>query len=178
MPPVASGDQNELIFRFLDAVGDGTGAKSATGDYSSAPTVFLIQPPPKEVYRISRMIVTIEGDLNMRADRYGSLPDALANGITVQVHNGVDVVADLTDGVPITNNAEWARAAFDVDLKNWGPGMGREYLLVRWRFSDAGQFLRLEGRLNESLRVRLNDDFTGLIEHYFMVQGYIEGTAK
>lgn len=61
---------------------------------------------------------------------------------------------------------------YDVELKSWGAG--NEVLLVRYTFLKSGQFVRLVGDNNERLEVVLNDNLTGLIDHSFLIQGYIE----
>ena len=53
-------------------------------------------------------------------------------------------------------------------------GAGNDQLIARWTFSKAGRPIRLVGDNNERLEVVLNDDFTGLVHQYFVVQGYIE----
>ena len=167
----STGVQRLPFFRFLDLNGDGTGTKNAIGDYST-PDIFYIQPAAGVVYRVARMIVSIEDGGGMRAERYASLGAALSTGVQVRVQNDSGTVIDLTNGIPITSNALWGSACYDVDVKSWGAG--NDILLVRWTFERAGQMLRLDGDANERLEVVLSDDFTGVVGHYFMAQGYDE----
>lgn len=172
--PSNTGQTRQSLSRFLDLDGDGTGTKNAIGDYSTADTLY-IQPAAGTVYRIERMLVSIEDGVGMRAERYGGLAAALTNGVTVRVADDSGTILDLTDGLPIKSNAGWGSYCYDVDIKAWGAG--NELLLVRWTFAKAGVPLRLDGDNNERLEVILNDDMTGLVSHYFMVQGLDEGTS-
>lgn len=169
-----NGTVNLLLSRYLDTNGDGTGTKNATGDYSVTPETFYIAPAAGEVFRINRLLILVEDTAGMEADEYGNLGSALANGITARVHNGTATVVDLTDGIPITTNAEWGALCYDVDLKTWGTG--NEFLLVRWTLAAAGVPIRLDGDATEALELVLNDNLTGLVAHKFLAQGYQEQT--
>jgi len=175
--PVAAtsnGPVNLILSRHLDTNGDGTGSKDAIGDYSTTQGVFKITPPAGTIYRIARMIVCVADSAGMAAEEYGNLGAALANGITLRIHNGTSTVVDLVDSFPITTNSGWARLCYDADLKSWGAG--DELLVARWTFAKSGVPLRLDGDATESLEVLLDDDLQGLIGHNFLVQGYTENT--
>jgi hypothetical protein len=162
-----------IISRLLDTVGDGSGTKAATGDYSVTPAFFRIKPGPTESFSIERMIVSIEDTAGFAAADYGNIAGGLANGVVVYVENDRDgIVYRLTDiSRPIVNNAGWGYCCYDANLVTWGPG--NEFLLVRWTFARSGAPVVLRGSLGERLVVALNDDCTGLVEHNFLVQGYI-----
>ena len=161
-----------IIAQYLDTNGDGTGAKNAIGNYSDATGsgVENFFYESKGYCHIHRMIVAIEDNTNMWASRYGGGP-TLTNGILVKVidADGLTEIKDLTNFVPIKTNARWGALCYDVDLKTWGTG--NELLLARWSFDRAGSPIRLEPGM--SLRVILNDDFSILNDHRFMVQGEI-----
>jgi hypothetical protein len=171
----SNGTQNLNLYRYLDTSGTGIGAKNANLDFDAVPLNYKIAPPAGTIYRIARMIVTVEDTSGFQAQEYGNTGGALANGIQVRIHNGSSTVLDLTDGIPITKNAEWGSTCYDVDLKTWGAG--NEFLVARWTFTKAGEYLRLDGDASEELQLVLTDDMTGLIGHYFFVQGYEESSA-
>jgi hypothetical protein len=160
------------LSRFADTVGDGTGTSIAVGNYSDVGlgvTDFMIAPAAGEVFQIERMIVSIEDTVGMDADSYG-------NGITLT--NGIDVlVANDTGDLwywtqpnhPITTNGEWAHYCYDAQLLGWG--QGNEHIVVRWTFGKTGHPLVLNGNVGAKLIIRLNDDFSGLIDHGFLIQG-------
>lgn len=166
--------QTNIFSRFLDTNGDGTGTTNANGDYSGTGNEdqFYIAPASGESFWIERMIVSVEDTSGFTAQEYGNLGAALTDGIEVQVRTGADTVKiDLTDGVPIETNAHWGRMCYDVDVKSWGAG--NELLVCRWTFTRTGGALILNGGNSERLTVVLSDSFTGLISHYFLVQGYV-----
>ena len=169
------------LYRYLDTVGDGTGTKNAIGNYSASEEIFFIQPPANQIFRIVRMIILIGGKASqVKTDHYGSL-SALTNGVVVRVQNNGTVI-DLTDGIPIKTNSAWGGLCYDSEIYS-STSNTDTYNRVRWTFERAGYPIRLDGSLNQRLEVVLNDDFThaggtdALTSHYFMVQGYIEGTT-
>lgn len=156
------------LFRHLDTNGDGTGTKNAVGDYSSTPTDFKIQPAANQMFILHRMLVFIKDTTGIDADAYGN-GIVLTNGINIKYSHAAGVVVDMVDGIPITVNGDWGRLCYDVELKAWGAG--NEILVVRWTFDKAGEPLVLNGADGDRFVVSLNDDFSGLLAHYFMVQG-------
>ena len=156
-----------MISQFLDTNGNGTGTNNAIGDYSSAAEEFYFQPSSGETYSISRMIVTIEDTSGFSAQEYGNLGAALTNGITIKVMDGETVDQNLTE-VPIIKNGQWPMYCHDSTLHTYGAG--DEVLTSRWTFAKSGQSLNLSSA--QKLVVTLNDDFTGLISHRFLIQGH------
>jgi hypothetical protein len=158
-----------IISRHLSNDGTATGTKNANGNYAT-PTRFYIQPAAGEIFVITRLIVAIYDTGGMQTQEYGNLGGPLANGVTVQLAtNGVQT-KDLCDGVPVKYNGDWARMCHDADVKSWGAG--NDHNTIRWTFARSGTDVVLDGDSLESLDVVLNDDFTGLISHYFLIQGY------
>lgn len=159
------------INQYLDDNGDGTGNKNAIGNYSLGVENFYYQSTGYST--INRMIVSIEDGQNMRAEYYAALNGPLTNGILIKIidSDGLTELRDITDNVPIVANAQWGALCYDVDIKTWGAG--NEVLLVRWTFSAAG-IDPISLSPGQSLRVILNDDFTGLVRHGFMIQGQIK----
>ena len=165
-----TGTQLPRVDRYLDTNGDGTGTVHAIGDYSVAPTSFFIQPPPGQIFRIVRMLVYIEDSGSFDSGRYGN-NIILVNGITVQslIDSQPHV---LSAQLPVLINSHWNRLCYDFTVSSYGAG--NETATGRWTFRKAGQSVRLIGDNNDRLEVILNDDFTGLADHTFLVQGYIE----
>jgi hypothetical protein len=154
------------ISQYMDTTGDGTGTYEANGDYSGAAEEFLyVAARPVEIHR---MVVTIEDTVGMQAEEYGNLGAALTNGVVVEIRDENDnVLVVLTGQDPVHTNAEWGSHCYDVDLKTWGSG--DELLLVRWTFEKKGEPVQLD--TGQKLVVRLNDNFTGLLQHRFFAQG-------
>lgn len=164
---MAIGDPDGSIYRFLDTNGDGTGGKSANGDYSVTPEEFSFKASKRS--RINRMIIHIEDTTGAASSDYGNIAGGLSNGYSVVVKDEAGTtIKDLTDGIPIKTNMGLGRYCYDVDLKTWAAG--DEAVQVRWTFAKAGLALKLYP--NYSLSITFNDDLTGLVDHTFMVQGY------
>ncbi len=153
---------------------DGTqdGEKNANGTYASV-TPFWLTPVGADILSIERMLVEVEDTNGMTAAEYGNLGAALTNGITVQIiaSDGSTVISDLTQGVPIKTNAAWRRYCFDVAVDAWGGAAPvNDVLSVRWTFAKSGVPLILKA--GQRLQVNLHDTLTGLIAHYFGIQGH------
>ena len=167
----------KLLSRLADTVGDGTGTKSATGDYDGDPTIFKIRAKPTEQIIIYRMLVHMEAASFANSDQYGSGP-ALANGIALYVADNDGVIQYyLTDpSHPVTANGEWAHQCYDYAHFDTQFGAGSEYAAVRWTFAKSGKPVELLP--GWSICVLCEDDLTlgtrGLVEHQFMMQGYYE----
>ena len=154
--------------RVLSANGDGTGTKNAIGDYSSGQN-FFIAPPAGSIYTITRMIVQIRDAGVFTADKYGFISE-LSTGISVLLLDDDDnTLVDLTDGLPVTCNADWGRLCHDVTHMDWGAG--DEFISARWTFSKFGRPIQLHGDSGQKFAVHLEDDMTGLVDHLFTVQG-------
>ncbi|MCU7840858.1 MAG: hypothetical protein KZQ94_15950 [Candidatus Thiodiazotropha sp. (ex Troendleina suluensis)] len=159
-----------LIYRYLDTNGDGTGTKNAVGNYTTE-TEFFIAPGLAYQYGLHRMIVSIQDASGSSAAEYGNIGSALTNGIKISVIDSSDnELLDLTDGLPIKTNAEWAAACYDDTLNTWG--QGNELFAIRWTFTkDSGDPLLIKP--GNRFSVVLNDDLTGLVSHKFFVRGKI-----
>ena len=162
----------ESIYRYLDSNGDGTGSNNANLDFGSSPDVFYIQPAENQIFYLNRMIVSVGDGAGMQAEEYGNLGSALTNGITVCVVDDGGIALQLCGGIPVKTNAGWGRICFDVELKTWGAG--DELLVVRWTFAKAGYPIRLIGSKNERLEVSFSDNMTGLLSHYYLVEGWVD----
>jgi hypothetical protein len=162
------------LYRYLDTVGNGSGTKNhIAATYAATQGIAKIAPEPGSVFKIHRMIVSLEDTSGMIAGGYGDIGSPLSEGITVKVGNRDGVKLDLTDGVPIKTNSGWGRLCYDVDIKSWGTTPTNELLVVRWTFSKSGAPIVLNGRKGEYLYVTFDDDLDELISHYFLVQGTI-----
>ncbi|MCK5610913.1 hypothetical protein KAR91_54065 [Candidatus Pacearchaeota archaeon] len=160
--------------RYADTVGNGTGTKNAAAlDGSSTPAILRIAPGPGEIFKITRLIPTVEDTGNLDSGGYGN-GSALTNGIEVFVKRfvgeaGVTTLWDVTDGIPIKTNAAWKTLCFDENLSTYG--LGNQ--LVAWRYSffydNDGDPLILSGDNKEELQIVFNDLMTFLVNHYFRI---------
>ncbi len=156
----------ENIYRYLDVTGDGTGSTDGAVDGSSTPV--LLKYLPTATVKIERMLVYIRDGGGFRAEYYGSISAGITNGITVKTYDQSVEDVDLTAGLAVKTNADWARLCYDATRIDFGSG--DNFLSVRWTFSKSGRPLTLDN--GDELRVTLADDFSDLVEHRFMIQGY------
>ena len=163
--------RHELISRYLDTVGDGSGVKNGAVDHSGAAVEYKIAPPSGHVYQIARLIVSIEDNAAFDSGGYGGITPtaALTNGISVLKKDDDETMVDLTDGIPVKTNAGWATLCHD--FIEHGFGSGNVIGTARWTFAQSGEPVTLDGRLHEYLCVVLNDDLSDLVAHRFLVQG-------
>jgi len=150
---------------------DGLGVTDhATGNYA-VPTNFELRPAASEKFVVARMIFFLVDTGTLDSSRYGNAL-VLTNGLKISKSNGAGVLIDLTNANPIITNADYGHHCYDVQVLNFG--VGDESLAARWSFFKHGQpGIELNGADGEVLRVTLEDNFTGLIGHAFIAQGYI-----
>lgn len=161
--------QRRPVFRFLDTLGNGLGTKDATGNYSSTDTPFFIETTdPKEQLVLHRVMCYVEdsgGSPSLAT--YGGLT-ALTDGIVCRVTYRDGTVIDLTNGVPIQSNSEWARICYDVEIATFPAG--NNYVHARWTFARSGWPIVLNAF--DKLEFVMRDNLSSYVEHSFLVQGY------
>lgn len=154
------------LYNFLDTVGDGTGDIDASGDYSTiGQNFFYTCPNDVKFVTIERMIIHYEDVGNFDADKYGN-NITIANGVEVRVEKRGETV-DLTAGRPVQTNAHWGEMTYDTFHSDYGTG--NDFLTVRWTFAKSGAPVKLYP--GEKFIVYLSDDFSGLVEQLFKIQG-------
>lgn len=152
--------------RFADTVGDGTGTKQATGNYSDGGlgvTDFFITPPAGRVYQVHSMTIYVS-DAALELYQY-------VGGSTLTV--GIDVIrgpagseASLIDTPLITQLGHWLRqtASGSTMIAN---GSASDVFVAT--LPDITKPVLEPG---DKYIIRLNDDFSGLIEHTFFLHGF------
>jgi hypothetical protein len=140
---------------------------NANGNYATVADEFYFEAA-RDCY-IHRLIIHISDTTGAQAQDYGNITGGLSNGYTIVEQDDTQTtLKDLCDGVAITTNGSIGRYCYDVELKSWGAG--DEFIQARWTFAKAGYPLYLPA--GHRLSITFNDDLSGLLEHYFMVQGY------
>jgi len=162
---------NKHVFQLLSSDGDGTGTSSAVGDYSVTPLSLKIDAVAHSDIIIERMIVMIQDSNAMDTEDYGNLA-TLTNGIRVYVRNSSDAIIEEITVFPILSNGHWAGHCHDFTIH--GFNSGDRIASIRWTFAKSGKPIVLKAASGNYLEVLLNDDFTGLVDHKFDVQGYYE----
>jgi hypothetical protein len=153
----------EQITKFLR---NAQGSEQANGNYSGDSTEFFYSRSDRSVCLRTLLVAIVDNGAFSR-DGYGGT-SALTNGIGVRIKEGDNVILDLTNSRPIKSNAAWGFFAYDEWNRPVGPGDGA--MVVRWRFavSTGADIKLLPG---QRFVVELNDDFTGLLAHLFLLYG-------
>lgn len=157
------------ISQLLSSDGTGGGITSPVGDYSANPLALKITPPADRTYRMRRVLISIEDTGTFSAGTYGALRSGLRIGITAFVADTSGVRYTLT-AFPIKTNADWASHCYDGKPVDFGAG--NNLYVLRWTFAKAGAPVVLQGAEGAFLQFTFNDDFRGLVNHRFVVQGY------
>jgi len=169
--PVLAGAQYHHLCRYLDSVGDGTGDVDAIGDYSTAPQVFSMGPPPGDVWIVSTLIVYIRDRGFMRADEWANI-GTLTNGVAIMHVDDSGVLADITNGRPLLVSSDLD--AICADFRKTDYAGIHESLVGIIDFGRDGAPVRLVGNDSGRLMVLLRDDFTGIEVQRFRAVGFRE----
>lgn len=152
--------------QLLSTNGDGSGDIEAIGNYS-IPTEFYISPAENTTLELHRLLIHLTDTGSLDANSYGN-GISLTNGVQLSVtdSSGTRILTNPT----IFTNSDWGKQCYDAQVLAFG--QGDESLNARWTFTRAGvPFILKEP--SHRLSIILNDDFTGLNEHNFIVQGNV-----
>ena len=156
-----------IIHQFLDVNGDESGATNFNGNYSVTPITAYIQPPAGEVYVITHLLIAVTDNL-INVDGYGNL-SALSNGYDIQVVDSSDtLIVQLSGSLKINTHLDLATRYYHT--RYISTGTGSNSMLHNVNFEEDGQPVILKDQ--QKLRIVLNDDFTGLVDHSFYANGY------
>ena len=161
---------NVPVVQLLSSNGDGTGTTSLVGNYAGAATNFEYEVPANERHRLMRLLVMVKDTGTFDADTWGN-GISLTNGWSLQVLQADDtVIANLT---PVAVKTSGQLSSYCFDVRNDNYGQGDEILSARWtfaKFTRKGEGLVLDE--GERLALILHDDYSGLTDQRFVVQGY------
>lgn len=170
--------QYDLVCRFLDTVGDGSGTTNmGVADHTG--TRFIFQPEVGQIIVVQRLIFSLEDETGFKAETFGK-ESALANGLLLQAEHADHVVTDFLAGDTIKTNGQFGLFCYDVAVHNWANTPTDEILLARFTFTKLGprtngvQGLRLIGDRLENLVMTVQDDLTNILRLKVMAQGYLE----
>lgn len=152
--------------------GDGTGTQNWIGNYSVTNDTAYYLPPVGDHVVIHKLDVIITDGGTVNTNTYGALT-ALTNGIVMQLRDDNGVVEVFADSVK--TNGGW----FDLtdDYKDFSLAGGDKHLKFSFYFAEGlGEDMNLDNidSTNPRFEIILRDDFTGLVEHYFIVHGYFD----
>ena len=131
----------QLQNRFLDTVGDTTGAIDMSVDGSVTPVEFKLKCPAGFNVHLEAVSVLIQDEGQLPLGEYGN-ELALTNGIQILVRNADGSVRnDVTDQLAIKSNADWLAYAFKITSLDFFDG--QSVLAVTSNLNEGGRPLRL-----------------------------------
>lgn len=160
-----AGRASTTTVRYLTDDGTGiTGNRNATGNYSVTPQDFFVGPPGSEVWIVKRIGGVISGLNNASLADYGSISGGLTQGLRFFLEvagQEIDITASSNHK---TNVDLLANGNVGYELNYGGNDKLDQFFLPTIADTDT---IRLDGRLNMKLILRLNDDFSALANHTF-----------
>ena len=158
-----TGVQKPLFFKRL--MNGGSSNMNVDGSVTSV--VFEISPPTGEVWRIASWTLYIQDSGTFDASKWG-------NGLVLT--NGIKPVLNIGgtdyDMLDFTIKTSGELSSVCDGLNHLSFGAGDEVITAEWNFVGKGQYVRLTE--NDSIKLVVNDDLTGLTKQYSLIKGYIE----
>lgn len=155
---IAQGNSKTFVNEFLK---DGSNI-NANSNYSGSVTDFKYVANENNT-KITRMIVFIRdtgGGIDVT--KYGNITGGLNIGIKTYIKPSGQAKIYLHSDLPIMSNGNWGAICYDSEIRD-------TIVSVRWTFNKSGTSLILQNQ--DEFGVELNDDLSGLNEHYFLIQG-------
>ncbi len=149
------------------------------GNYSGSSSDFVYQVPEGKIAAIARVVITITCDTTILPGKYGD-GNALTNGIVPKILDSNDnlvrylisntVSSSVGESTGyIKKNIDWSAVCYDFKIIPDSGVSAADLALFRWTFARAGTPIILSNQ--EKICFTLNDDFTGLSDHRFTLQG-------
>ena len=152
--------------RFLDTGGDATGLINANVDGSGTPIDFKVQAGPKQLILLHKLIVSVRDNAQFVAQGYGGLPYL---DVGIQIFWKQDAAApevDRTDQREIHCNGCWALYADDYQVR-----ISAANDVVHSSMHEFSTPLVIGP--GGYYAIRINDNLSGLTQHYFRVHGML-----
>lgn len=137
----------------------------ATGDYSVTPEDFYFQCPVNAYVEINKIRIVVSDGGSPTRTEYGNLGSALTNGVRAYFKPFSQDEYEVTPSLrPIKSNEDFENIANNLDKIDYATNDdSRDYEIV------LGSPIRLDQ--GDAFIIRLNDDFTGLTSHRFIIHG-------
>lgn len=149
---------------------DGTGAFNHIGNYASTPLVVGVTAPSH--YEVYSIIVLIADNASFNATDYGGIASGTVTigpkFYVVLAGSSPGTELPLLSSAPLFQNFQWFTVTEDASLSTFAGTF--QCLRVNFKIDEEyGKPLRLN--TGDSLRCRLADNFTGLVNQTFAVRG-------
>lgn len=158
-----------ILNKQFDTVGNGTGTKNAIGNYSAEAQSFKITVPANKTYSLENLKIYMASSSAFTTSGYGSSLANITNGWTIKVRKD-GVLTDILDGMVIKSNYDLEGIATSINRVSFS-GL-EDGFVVTVSFSEYGIPFYLKAA--EYIEIVLNDDFSGLTKHQFIIKGHGE----
>ncbi len=143
-----------------------------TNSSLETPSIFEYQIPSGLTVDLTRLNFIITGWGAIHPSNFAGIENGLNNGglLSIIDDDGINVLLDFNDGVPIITNDHFAKLA-GVDSVAVDVGNGDDWFPIRFTIQKAGKKMRME----EGYRVRWTnrDKLSSITRFQIMVQGVI-----
>lgn len=159
-----------LFTAFLSDDGSPSGLTNFTGDYSAGNiTEAFWQAPPGFLVEVTGIQFLIGGGGTFSQTQWGSV-GPLTVGLDIRgTFNGVDI--DLTTDNLKSNNDLLGFGVGATSIANWQGAAADSISSSLNLVEHTGAKVYLNGNTGDKIRVVVNDNFTGLQRHNFVLRG-------
>lgn len=165
-------DQKPVIARFL--VKEGDTRKNANENYAGGAVKFELKASDfgqNAKLVLMDVLAYLQDSGSLDTESYGN-GITLTNGVKIFVEKDGSAI-DLLDGEPILWNSHYGKHGWGTTIQSYGSG--DESLQAVIKFKELfGYGLELDAATDDRIYVELNDDLTGLVEHFFKVAAFIK----
>ncbi|MGR8932655.1 MAG: hypothetical protein ACU836_18705 [Gammaproteobacteria bacterium] len=153
--------------RFLTANGDGSGEYNLNGDYSASALTAYYEATSR--FELASVLVNISDGTKFLQNAYGGIAlGTVANGVKffIQPVGLPDIQLLTTFG--ITQNYQWLSVTPDAPITQFDltPQTMTPFIDLKKLY---GKYLNMN--VGDKFKIVLNDDFTGLVNHSFILGG-------
>lgn len=167
--------EGQMLTRFLSDDGSGvTGNRDITGDYSSVPMDFYIQPPNDHLWYVREIGGVVSAPNNAALIDYGSVVGGLTTGLRFFVETDGQEI-EVTGSSNYKSNADLLSNGNSGFILDYGSNQKLNKFFLS-SLTDTSS-VRLDGAKNMKLIVRVNDNFTALEAHSLYVHIDSRGAA-
>ena len=157
---------------FLTASGDGAGATNLNGNYAATPTDFYYLAT--NVFDIYTLAIAVSDNAKFNQVDYGAIAGGITNGVSFFMEIAPGVEIRLVSVNPVRHNYDWLSDMSDTQLTTF-EGLSQTLVLTLHLEATFGMPLIIQP--GWKVIVRLNDDFTSLINHTFAIRGILQTTS-
>jgi len=102
---------------------------------------------------------------------YGDLAGALTNGLLLRSRTAAGaIVVDTLGGFPIKENHHFAHFFTTITNRSFAAS-NFDVTFTMYMFTDFTKGVQLNGAIGDYFELYANDNFTGMVDHHFVIKG-------